>query len=380
MIAAMLAPIACRDDVGPFQPTDRPVNRSEAVRLTYSPRNDFAPAWSLDGDSVYYSAEGFETQPSSPGVLVRIPRDGGSGAPLLNVQSEGSRTEHYLAGPTPDPAGGRMAFVEIVQIWAPHPCSLDLTSLSCTPPRAEEDARRPPLRSIAVRARASDATQPLEDDPSLAFAVPGVTLDFDTGVVSIVHFYPFQQLFVNDRTFGLRASWAPGGERLALSDGLQLFIWTVGDSTATPITNTGDGIWPAWSPDGEWIAFTRLERADSTGATCEYRGDMGQLICVQERTEYVTGRHVLSLVRTDGSDLTELGDGDEPAWAPDGSEIFFHRGGQIWRSAPDGTNARAVPETEGGHQPAVSPDGLSLAIAKLNASGDYDIWIVPLAP
>ncbi len=208
--------------------------------------------------------------------------------------------------------------------------------------------------------------------------MPGARLEGEGVRTVIVNDYPYQRLFADGAGPTFRASWSPDGQRLVLSNGLQLHIWTIGEDTATPVPGTADGVTPAWSPDGEWIAFTRIERADSTGAHCDYRGQFNVLVCVQERTDYVEGRHILSLVHPDGSGVRDLGDGDEPAWSPDGSTLYFHREGRIWRSELDGSNAVPVPETEGGHEPAIAPDGRFLAFTRRSDTGTYDVWVTAL--
>ncbi len=379
VVVAIFAPIACSDDVGPFQPAERPSANDSIIRLTYSAADDHTPAWSANSDTVYYSADGFQTQPTSRGVLLSVPRRSGTANPLLlNVQEAGSVAEHWLLAPTADPTAERLAFIEIVETWSPHQCPVESFSLSCV--LDETAARRPPLNRIAVRVRDVEATGTLDGDPTLMIDLRGVTIVSDSGMKSIVHNYPFQRLFAEERATAVRASWAPDGERLVLSDGLQLLIWTVGADSAEAVPNTEDGAWPAWSPDGEWIAFTRLQRADSTGTTCTYHGDFGVLTCTQERTDYSDGRHVLSLVRPDGSDPQDLGDGDTPAWSPDGAQLYFSRDGRIWRSGLGESTAVAINGTEGGHEPAAAPDGRYLAFSKLSAAGDWDIWIVLLEP
>ncbi|MGD8700297.1 MAG: hypothetical protein PVJ43_13460, partial [Gemmatimonadales bacterium] len=290
------------------------------------------------------------------------------------------RGSRWLMAPTPVPGGERVAFVEIEALWDAHPCDLGLTALVCEPERSPAEAARPPLMQIAIRARRFDASGPLEEDPALVIRVPGVVREgAGLPTTDYVNDYPFQRLFAGERAFTLRVSWAPDGERLAVSDGLNVMVWRVGDAVADTVPNTQDAAWPAWSPDGRLIAFTRLERADSVNVGCDYIGAFG-LVCTQIRTEYVTGRHVINLVRPDGSGLTELGEGDEPAWAPDGSAIFFRREGQIWRMAPDGSDAEAIPGTDGGREPAISPDGTFLAFARLSRLGDYDLWVTRLEP
>jgi TolB protein len=88
-----------------------------------------------------------------------------------------------------------------------------------------------------------------------------------------------------------------------------IFIVTTGGErraiTATPVTEFG----PAWSPDGEWIAFSRDE------------GD----------------RLALMVIRPDGSGEREVAhEGAFPTWDPDGHLVWSGPGG-INVSNPDGT-------------------------------------------
>lgn len=378
---AGLAWLACRDDVAPFEAADREERSSETVwRLTFSLKDDRSPAWSPDGDSVYYTAEGFGHLPPDPGVLVGVPRDGGVTAPILtNVQLPSQLgLRHWLVAPAPDPVGERLAFVEIAPLREPNPCPG--AALSCDPVR--DEAPLPALRQIVVHIRRFDATDALGADTALVVTVPGVTIDSvevpGIGFVRlyVVRFHLFQRLFGQERGSSFRPTWAPDGERLAFSDGLRVLIWTLGEDEPVAVPGTEDGVWPAWSPDGEWIAYSRIERADSTNCMCVYLS-LGPCAYL-DYTEFSPGRHLLSLIRTDGSEMTELGEGDEPAWSPDGQTLFFRRGDQIWRISLDAEEATPVPGTQGGREPAISPDGQLLAFAKQSEGDDYDIWVVSM--
>ncbi len=379
-IAAALV-CACREDLPPFEANDRPPVDSSAVRLTSSPNDDRSPAWSANGDTLFFSAEGTGELSGNPGVLLAVPRlSGAARIALETIQSPNAREIPWLVTPAADPTSPRLAFIEIVRLWDPHACSLDLTRLVCAPELDEPSARRPPLHLVTLHIRGRAASGPLDEDTALELRLAGVELQSEGGVnTSIVHNYPFQQVFTQETGYSFRASWAPDGERVAVSDGLRILIWRVGQAADT-VPGTADGVWPSWSPAGEWIAFTRLERADSSFATCDYIGGLGVPACTQVRTDYLPGRRILTIVRADGSGLTELGEGEEAAWAPDGGALFFRRDDRIWHSAPDGTNAVAIPRTEGGREPAVSPDGRYLAIAKRVAEGNHDIWILALEP
>jgi Tol biopolymer transport system component len=374
----------CRDDVDPFEADDRIPVEIVTGQLTFSIGDDRSPTWSRAGDSVYYSAAGYGHLPPDPGVLVGIPAAGGVSRPILsNVQLRNALgLRRWFVAPALSPAGEVIAFAEIVQTHDLNLfCDPALSTLVCDPTR--EAAELPPLGDIAVRIRRLDATDPLDDDTYLVVPVPGLervegSNPYDAPVFHIVNDFPFQQLFDQERSFTFRASWAPDADRLVLSDGLRLLIWTSSTSTVTSVPGGEDGVGPAWSPDGEWIAFSRLERADSSQAVCLFVA-LG-VACAQERTDYTLGSRILTIVRPDGTGLTELAPGDEPAWSPDSRMLYFRHDDQIWSIGLDRSPPSTVPGTVGGREPAVSPDGKYLAFSRLSSDGDYDIWIVSLVP
>lgn len=233
-----------------------------------------------------------------------------------------------------------------------------------------------------LRARALDRGGPIEADPVLRVEFEGMVFDrserpFGLEGLWRVRYHPFQVLYQGSRAPAFRPSWSPDGQRVAYSDGLRVLVWMPGEPTAVPLPATEDGIWPAWSPDGQWIAFARVARRDSITGRCVCR-ILGEVVHVQERTVYAFDSGVLVLVRPDGTAVKELGEGSEPAWAPDGRTLFFRRAGAIWRMGIEGGSAAAVPGTEGGREPAVSPDGRFLAFVRPGAAGDHDVWVVEL--
>jgi dipeptidyl aminopeptidase/acylaminoacyl peptidase len=101
-------------------------------------------------------------------------------------------------------------------------------------------------------------------------------------------------------------SWSPDGTRVALQrSGPVEGIWALDAAAGARsfVPHTEDGFQPAWSPNGDWIAFSRDSGGDAE----------------------------LWKVRTDGSDLTQLtnnaAEDREAAWSPDGTKIAFARGG-----------------------------------------------------
>lgn len=75
------------------------------------------------------------------------------------------------------------------------------------------------------------------------------------------------------------------------------------------------------------------------------------------------------------SQLTTQG-GSSPAWSPDGSQITFTRGNEIFVMDSNGSNKHSV--TAGAHQdsdPAWAPDGRKIAFDS-NQDGNVDIFTI----
>jgi Tol biopolymer transport system component len=118
---------------------------------------------------------------------------------------------------------------------------------------------------------------------------------------------------------------------------------------------------PAWSPDGEWIAFTAF-------------------------TPDVSAPN-LYVVRPDGSDRRQLTNGQQPAfyeypsWSPDGQQLVYHfhlgyGAKQIGRVNLDGSDQIAL--TKGladNDYPAWSPDGAQIAF-KSERDGNREIYLM----
>jgi dipeptidyl aminopeptidase/acylaminoacyl peptidase len=84
----------------------------------------------------------------------------------------------------------------------------------------------------------------------------------------------------------------------------------------------------------------------------------------------------------------ELGNGVsgvEPAWSPNGSEIAFSGGGDIWTMNADGSNAHQLGAGIAGDEPAWSPDGgrivfrnpTGLAVIGADGTGFHQLTIGP---
>lgn len=171
------------------------------------------------------------------------------------------------------------------------------------------------------------------------------------------------------RGFSLPA-WSPDGKKLALVRAGQIFTVTVSSleparvdtNSLKKLTNDGANFYPAWSPDGEWIAY-------------------------DSNLQDPVGANVIWKMRNDGSfkiDISQhqVGEWRMPNWSPNGKHIVHQR--YVGVNYPeivvmDTSGENSVRLTFDDHidaQPKYSPDGKTIAFYSQSRVGPSAIWVM----
>src|SRR6185369_49185 len=121
VLGCLLLLIACREGPADFLSDDYgPRADTAGVRLSYSPNADHAPAFIGATDSVIYTADAFPGLPvESHGVLLTVPRAGGTVRVAVPQVQVGTSVPAWLSTPALTKDGQRIAFFQLNVVELP---------------------------------------------------------------------------------------------------------------------------------------------------------------------------------------------------------------------------------------------------------------------
>jgi hypothetical protein len=144
---------------------------------------------------------------------------------------------------------------------------------------------------------------------------------------------------------------------------------------------TAEGIPDLYSlnPDSMTV-IGRITNDVSTEVAAKFSPDATR-IAYQSSAEREVKIFVMNADGSNSRRLTAMADSvpeDSPEWTPDGSQIVYSAGRDIWISNADGSNPRQLTSGEArDHQPAVSPDGTMIAYQS-TIRGRVDIYLMSI--
>lgn len=176
--------------------------------------------------------------------------------------------------------------------------------------------------------------------------------------------------FASGGQLGEKPAWSPDGERIAFVIGgeLSVMISSTGLSML-PLTIATNALDPSWSPDGQRIAFgcdelficlinvdgTSLFKIDGIPGSARNPSWSPDGSMIAFSTDWQSGAEAIAVMSISGPgdlvpdviDVRRVSVGSDPAWSPDGTRLVFARDDGLYVVGIDGTGLGRI--TQGRH-------------------------------
>ncbi len=152
--------------------------------------------------------------------------------------------------------------------------------------------------------------------------------------------------------FAEMPAWSPDGERIAFEgtttdENKDIYVMEADGSNVRRLTDDpAQDVFPRWSPDGATIAYSNVGTRPADDSQFSVTADIW--------TVPSGGGEPTRLTTNPGPDT-------HPDYSPDGNLIAFHRRYEIWVMKSDGSQQERVLRSEAAVTPRWSPDGTMLA-------------------
>jgi Tol biopolymer transport system component/DNA-binding winged helix-turn-helix (wHTH) protein len=180
-------------------------------------------------------------------------------------------------------------------------------------------------------------------------------------------------------------AFSPDGNSVAFyhyqgPEGSGIYVTRVGSDQMRRLTTNEDDRNPVWSPDGRWIAFSRFRGEEHDIYVVAADGGSDQ----KHEAEQEAGAQPAAFRQHAPSSERKLDTGgvvprrSETDWSPDGKALAFAGPSGIYLLSPEGGAVRRIIQTPPGAEdwgPQFSPDGRQLLFVRNRQIGEPDeIW------
>jgi TolB protein len=177
-------------------------------------------------------------------------------------------------------------------------------------------------------------------------------------------------------TFGLSVAIVSGLAAISIAaDAAPAAQPRAGDALIVFSSNRG-GPWAIWTvkPDGAQLQQLTKPAAGEQDVDPVFNGDGSRILFTSTRG----GKAGLWQMARDGSGVKRICDGDQGGWSPDGRKIVLRRGGKVMTRelASEKEKVISPDDWDKCSGPAWSPDGASIAFAKLSENSNA-IYLIP---